>query len=186
MRTMFSGALRPTAALATALALVTLAACSTDTPGGSTSPTSAGTSAASTTFPVTIEHAFGETVVEKQPTRVAAISWANQDALIALGVVPAAMPFASYGGDADGYLPWTRPALEALGGEAPALLDEADGLDFEGLATAAPDLILGTYSGITQEDYDKLSKVAPTVAYPEVAWGTSWRDQLTTAGKVLG
>ncbi len=186
MRTTFSGALRPTAALATALALVTLAACSTDAPGGSTSPTSAGTSAASTTFPVTIEHAFGETVVEKQPTRVAAISWANQDALIALGVVPAAMPFASYGGDADGYLPWTRPALEALGGEAPALLDEADGLDFEGIATAAPDLILGTYSGITQEDYDKLSKVAPTVAYPEVAWGTSWRDQLTTAGKVLG
>lgn len=185
MRTMFNGALRPTAAIATALALAALAACSTDTPGGSTATSSAsGTTTA--TFPVTIEHAFGETVISKQPGRVATISWANQDAAIALGVVPAAMPFASYGGDADGYLPWTLAALEALGADRPELLDEADGLDFEGLATAAPDVILGAYSGITQEDYDKLAKVAPTVAYPEVAWATSWRDQLDVVGKALG
>ncbi|PFG37109.1 iron complex transport system substrate-binding protein [Flavimobilis soli] len=184
MRTTFSGALRPAAAVAAALTLATLAACSTDTPAGTT--TSSTSPAASTSFPVTIEHAFGETVVEKEPQRVAAISWANQDAIIALGVTPAAMPFASYGGDADGYLPWTRPALEALGGEAPALLDEGDTLDFEALAAAAPDLIVGAYSGITDEDYDKLTKIAPTIAYPEVAWGTSWRDQLTMTGKALG
>lgn len=168
---MFSGALRPTAAFATALALVTLAACSArrHTPGGSTNPTSAGTSAgtsaASTTFPVTIEHVFGGRSSKKQPTRVAAISWANQDAAIALGVVPAAMPFASYGGDADGYLPWTRPALEALGGEAPALLDEADGLDFEGITTAAPDLILGTYSRDHAGGLRQALQGRPTVMY---------------------
>ena len=188
MRTTFSGALRPATVVATALTLAALAACSTDTPGGtatSTAPTAAATTAAAS-FPVTVEHAFGETVVAAQPERVAAISWANQDSAIALGVLPVAMPFAAYGGDAEGYLPWTLAAVEALGAERPTLLDEADGLDFEGLATAAPDLILGTYSGITQEDYDKLTKIAPTLAYPEVAWGADWRDQLEATGAALG
>ena len=33
---------------------------------------------------------------------------------------------------------------------------------------------VGVNSGLTKEEYDKLSKIAPTVAYPKVAWGTSW------------
>lgn len=188
MRTTPRRALRPAAtAVVGALTLATLAACSTDTPGGDATTSGApSVTSVEAAFPVTIEHAFGETTVPAQPTRVAAVSWANQDAAIALGVVPVAQPFAAYGGDADGYLPWTLAGLEALGSERPTLLDEADGLDFEGLATAAPDLILGTYSGITQEEYDKLTKIAPTLGFPEVAWGTDWEDQLDAAGKALG
>jgi iron complex transport system substrate-binding protein len=47
-------------------------------------------------------------------------------------------------------------------------------------------VILATYSGITQEQYDKLSKIAPTVAYPDEAWATPWRDVITTTGEALG
>ncbi len=31
------------------------------------------------------------------------------------------------------------------------------------------EVILASYSGLTQEDYDTLSKIAPVVAYPAVA-----------------
>ena len=30
-------------------------------------------------FPVTIEHAFGETTIEEEPTRVATLGWSDQD-----------------------------------------------------------------------------------------------------------
>lgn len=178
--------LRRTGAAAVALlALTGLAACSTD----STTPAASGTTSATgdpAAFPTTIDHAFGSTTIEDQPSRVAAISWANQDSAIALGVVPVAMPFASYGGDADGYLPWTLAGLEALGAERPALFSDTDGIPFEDLAGLTPEVILGTYSGITQEDYDQLTKIAPTVAYPELAWGADWKDQLTYTGQALG
>ncbi|MDR1065426.1 MAG: iron-siderophore ABC transporter substrate-binding protein, partial [Oscillospiraceae bacterium] len=39
-------------------------------------------------YPIIISHAFGETVIEKKPERIATISWANQDTPLALGVVP--------------------------------------------------------------------------------------------------
>ena len=41
-------------------------------------------------FPRTIKHAFGETEIESAPERVATVSWANQDAALALGVTAAA------------------------------------------------------------------------------------------------
>ena len=51
-----------------------------------------------------------------------------------------------------------------------------DGLDYEAISDSNPDIILAAYSGITQEEYDLLSEIAPVVAYPENAWQTLWRD----------
>lgn len=177
---------RTGAAAAAVLALAGLAACSTDSTTPAASATTSTTDDAPAAFPTTIDHAFGATTIEAQPTRVAAISWANQDSAIALGVVPVAMPFASYGGDENGYLPWTLAGLEALGEERPELFSDTDGIPFEDVAGLTPEVILGTYSGITQEDYDQLTKIAPTVAYPEDAWGADWKDQLTYTGQALG
>lgn len=177
---------RTGAVAATALALAGLAACSTDSTTPAASSTTPATGDASAMFPVTIDHAFGSTTIDAEPARVAAISWANQDSAIALGVVPVAMPFASYGGDENGYLPWTLAGLESLGDERPELFSDTDGIPFEDLAGLTPGVILGTYSGITQEDYDQLAKIAPTVAYPEIAWGADWKDQLTYTGQALG
>lgn len=172
------------AALAVAaLAALTLAGCATAT--ATTSPDDGTPSDG--TFPVTIEHAFGETVIESKPERVATVSWSNQEVPIALGVVPVGMAEVTWGDDdGDGILPWVEDELEKLGGETPVLFDETDGIDFEAVADTAPDVILAAYSGLTQEEYDTLSKIAPVVAYPEVAWGTSYQDMIRLNSLALG
>src|SRR5690606_34547782 len=58
--------------------------------------------------------------------------------------------------------------------------------DFEAVADTSPDVILASYSGLTQEDYDTLSKIAPVVAYPELAWGTSVQDMITLNSEAIG
>ncbi|WP_104163609.1 iron-siderophore ABC transporter substrate-binding protein [Cryobacterium sp. N22] len=156
--------------------------------GCSTSPAADTAAAASGDFtPVTIEHAFGETVIEAKPERVATVNWANQEVPLALGVVPVGMAAATWGDDdADGLLPWVKEKLDELGGETPVLFDETDGIDFEAVADTKPDVILAAYSGLTQEDYDTLSAIAPVVAYPETAWGTSWRDMISQNAAGMG
>ncbi|TXK19708.1 iron-siderophore ABC transporter substrate-binding protein [Homoserinibacter sp. GY 40078] len=138
-------------------------------------------------FPVTIEHVYGETVIPEKPERVATIAWANHEVPLALGIVPVGMSKATWGDDdGDGVLPWVEDKLTELGAETPVLFDETDGIDFEAVADTQPDVILAAYSGITQEEYDTLSKIAPVVAYPEVAWGTSVEDMITIEATALG
>lgn len=184
-------ALLKTAGSATAVlaaVALSLTGCST---GPATSGDSGSSAAASGQFPVTIEHAFGETIIETQPTRVATISWVNDDVAIALGVVPVGMPKTEWGGNEQGSTPWKDAALEKLGAgigtdKAPAMYSEADGINFTEIAKLSPDVILGAYSGLTQEDYTKLSEIAPVVAYPELAYGTPWQDSTAMIGKALG
>ncbi|GAA1347315.1 iron-siderophore ABC transporter substrate-binding protein [Falsarthrobacter nasiphocae] len=168
-----------------------LSACSTGSSDKSASSPSGSAAADSGAFPVTIEHAFGSTEIKAEPKRVATISWVNADVVLALGVVPVAMAKDTFGQNEKGSLPWKDEALEKLGApigsdKAPVQYSDADGINFDALAKATPDLIVGVYSGMTKEDYEKLSKIAPTIAYPEVAWGTSWQDSLTIVGKALG
>ena len=177
--------LRPLVAVAATSLL--LAACSTD-PG--TSDATSSPSAASDAFPVTLESTFGETTVESAPERVASVNWGNHDVPLALGVVPVGMAKATYGDDdADGVLPWTYEALEGLGATGdglPVLFDETDGIAFEQVADTAPDVVLAAYSGLTEEDWKTLSEIAPTVSYPEFAWGTNWKDMALIDGRALG
>ncbi|MCP2637039.1 iron-siderophore ABC transporter substrate-binding protein [Microbacterium sp. HD4P20] len=177
------------AAAATTVAALTALALAGCSSAGATDAAGedGGASDASGSFPVTIEHAFGETTIEAQPERVATVSWSNQEVPIALGVVPVGMAEVTWGDDdADGVLPWVEEKLEELGAETPVLFDETDGIDFEAVADTQPDVILAAYSGLTQEEYDTLSKIAPVVAYPEVAWGTSYEDMIRLNATALG
>ncbi|MDQ0300285.1 iron complex transport system substrate-binding protein [Salibacterium salarium] len=136
---------------------------------------------------IVIEHAFGETVLEEKPDRVATIQWGNHDTALALGVVPVGFSAANYGvTDENGLLPWTAEKVEELGEDDPNVFQDTDGLDFEAISASNPDVILAAYSGITQEDYEILSDIAPVVAYPESPWTTSWRDQITMNAKGMG
>lgn len=137
--------------------------------------------------PVTIKHAYGETVIEETPTRAASIGWGNSEVALALGVVPVGMAKATWGDDdGDGVLPWVEDKLKEMDAETPTMYDETDGVDFEAVADTKPDVILASYSGITQEEYDTLSKIAPTIAFPETAWATTWQDMTTINGTALG
>jgi iron complex transport system substrate-binding protein len=62
----------------------------------------------------------------------------------------------------------------------------SDDVPFEEIAAAKPDVILANYSGITKQQYQTLTKIAPTVAYPDLPWATPWRDVVRTVGQVLG
>ncbi|GAA1486323.1 ABC transporter substrate-binding protein [Brachybacterium fresconis] len=136
---------------------------------------------------ITIEHAFGTTTIPAVPEVVTTVAWANHEVPLALGVVPAGMAAANFGDDdSNGLLPWVQEALEELGAETPVLFDETDGIDFEGVADTAPEVILAAYSGLTQEDCDTLTQIAPTVPYPEIAWGTPWREMITVNATGMG
>lgn len=141
----------------------------------------------STEYPIAIKHAFGETTIESKPERVVTIQWANHDVVLALGVVPAGFSAANYGvQDDSGLLPWTAEKLKELGVSDPNIFQDTDGLDFEAISDADPDVILAAYSGITQEDYDILSQIAPVVAYPTTPWLTTWREQVLMNATGMG
>lgn len=176
---------RLTALAAAGSVALVLAACSSTPSDTASDETTAASSAEE--FPISIEHAFGTTTIEEAPERVATVNWANHEVPLALGVVPVGMASADFGDDdGNGLLPWVEEKLEELGGEEPVLFDETDGIDFEAVADTAPDVILAAYSGLTQEDYDTLSEIAPVVAYPEAAWATSWRDMILVNAAGMG
>jgi iron complex transport system substrate-binding protein len=137
-------------------------------------------------FPVTIKHALGETVIEKAPERIVTWGWGNHDALLALGVVPVAMPFSTYGGGENGLHPWVEEKLKELGAETPIQLSDSQEIPFEQIAAAKPDVIVAVFSGINAEQYARLSRIAPTVAYPDRAWSTPWQDVTRIVGQVVG
>ncbi|GAA3818629.1 iron-siderophore ABC transporter substrate-binding protein [Nocardioides panacisoli] len=173
-------------ACCTLLAAATLlSGCSTGSTQATDTP-SAATSADPDAFPVTIEHAYGETTIPSEPARVVSIGSSDQDDLLALGVVPVGIQKVTWGGNARGTTPWFDARLEELGGATPTLLDETDDIPVDEVAALEPDLILATLSGITQQQYDKLSKIAPVVAYPDQPWTTTWQQSLEMTGEAVG
>ncbi|GAA3652109.1 iron-siderophore ABC transporter substrate-binding protein [Microbacterium marinilacus] len=168
-----------------ASAAVALSACSSSP--AAEAPETDAPAAGTGEFPVVIEHALGTTTIEEAPERVATVAWANHEVPLALGVVPVGMAAANFGDDdGNGLLPWVEEKLEELDAETPVLFDETDGIDFEAVADTAPDVILAAYSGLTQEDYDTLTEIAPVVPYPEGPWATSWRDVIRYNALGLG
>ena len=142
---------------------------------------------ANSEYPIEIKHALGTTVIPEKPERVVTIQWANHDIVLALGVVPVGFSAANFGvQDDSGLLPWTKKKLEELGVTNPNVFRDTDGLDFEAISDAEPDIILAAYSGITQEEYDTLTQIAPVVAYPEKPWVITWREQIRMNAAGMG
>lgn len=180
----------PLAATALAAALV-LTGCSTteDTADASTGAAPASTDAAPVAlaeegaFPVTVDHAYGATTIDAEPQRIVTIGWSAQDAVLALGKVPVGIERFTGSGIVDDILPWDS---EYFVDATPELLTSNPEVPFEQIMALEPDVIIAVYSGIEQSDYDRLSEIAPTVAFPEVAWSTPWQEQTTMIGAALG
>ena len=137
-----------------------LAACGSDPePSAGNPDPSDGPASGGGTFPVTVEHRFGETVVDDEPARVVSVGYTEQDTLLQLGVAPVGVtewygeqPFATW--------PW---AQELLGDAEPEVLSLTDGFEYEKIAALQPDLIIGTNAGMTKKDYELLTAIAPTI-----------------------
>jgi iron complex transport system substrate-binding protein len=173
-----------TTTLALLLASTVLAACGSGEPEEQPADTGA-EPAAEAAFPQTFEHKYGSTTIEKAPERIVVVGLREQDALLALGVVPVATT-EWYGEHPGAIFPW---ATDELGdAEPPTVLDDTDGVEIEKVAAQQPDLILGVYSGITEKEYTALSKLAPVVAQPKGKpdFGTSWQEETLITGKAVG
>lgn len=149
----------------------------------SASAPEASNSRSAAAFPVSVTDAFGTTTIEHAPQRVVCLGWGSQDAALALGVVPVGMSKATFGGK-NGLYPWQRAALKNA--PTPTLLETTDSVPFEQVAALHPDLILAVQSGLQESEYERLSQIAPTVAYPGEPWLTPWPKQALLVGKALG
>jgi ABC-type Fe3+-hydroxamate transport system substrate-binding protein len=132
---------------------------------------------------VTVPHKFGETVVPAQPQRVVSLGYTEQDAILAFGVVPVAVRYA-FGSQDDAVFPWA----DAAAGDARPVILPREGIDFEQVAALQPDLIMAVTAGLDQQQYDTLSRIAPTVVQPAeyVDFGTPWQVQTRVTGQALG
>lgn len=129
----------------------------------------------------TITHSLGETTVEGTPERVVTVGLTDQDPVMALGVAPVAAQ-AWYAEQV--VYPWAEEALP----DAEVEVIPAGELSPEQIRTFRPDLIVGVTAALTDEQYDQLSDIAPTIAAPEGATAdtVTWQQQTEIIGEALG
>ncbi|MGC2941973.1 iron-siderophore ABC transporter substrate-binding protein [Brevibacterium sp. FAM 24638] len=135
---------------------------------------------------VKIKHALGTAVIESEPERVVTLGQGSTETAVALGKTPVGMEEYAWGSDDSGYMPWIKEAIDEKGDELPKQFQGDTELDIEEIAELDPDVILAPWSGITQDQYDQLKDIAPTVAYPKQPWTIEWDEQITTIGRALG
>ena len=130
-----------------------------------------------------VGHKYGSTEISGTPERVVTVGITDQDPVLALGVKPVGIG-EWYGEYPSAVWPWAR---DELGDAEPEVLPTTQ-LAFERIAALEPDLILGLNSGLTRQDYDTLSDIAPTVAQPKgyIDYGAPWQEQTRTIGRALG
>jgi len=135
-------------------------------------------------FPVTIEHKFGSTTIEAEPQRIVVLGYTEQDPYFALGASPIAIRY--WYGTATAIFPW---AEEAANGTQPEVLEMGYGtLNYEAILALNPDLISAVDAGISAEEYETLSQIAPTVAQYDtyIDFGMPWHETTRLIGAVLG
>lgn len=131
-----------------------------------------------------IEHKYGATEIPDAPERVVTVGLTDQDPALALGVTPVGTT--EWFGERRGAIfPWARDHVD---GETPEVVGVSEEINFESVAALEPDLILGLYSGVSRDQYETLSEIAPTVAQPEqyADYGVPWQEQTRIIGRALG
>lgn len=152
-------------------------------PAGASGAERAPATQAEAAFPAEVEHQYGTTVVEDAPERVVTVGYNDQDFVLAFGVEPVAVRW-WYGPEDDATQPWTD---DLVGDDEPKVLVMPE-LNLEAVAAERPDLIIGVYSGMTQEEYGQLSEIAPTIAQSGdyVDYGMPWQEVTRSIGTALG
>ncbi|MGO2750607.1 MAG: iron-siderophore ABC transporter substrate-binding protein [Pseudoclavibacter sp.] len=161
--------------------LLALTGCASTTP-----PAGDGSASAGDWETVTIEHALGEAVITEKPERIVTLGQGSTETAIALGTIPVGIEEYPWGSDETGYLPWIHEAITEQDAELPVQFTGTTELDIEAIVELEPDLILAPWSGVTQEQFDILTDIAPTVAYAEEAWVITWQEQIEVIGKAMG
>ncbi|PPS91196.1 iron-siderophore ABC transporter substrate-binding protein [Streptomyces sp. MH60] len=177
---------------AAALGVGLLAGCGSDS-DDSADRAGGDTPAAAGAFPVTVEHAFGTTKIEKAPERVVSVGYTDDQTVLAFGIKPVGMVDqypnpAGQSPDINTQWPWVK---DKWGGAVPeVIMKNGDtGPNYEKIAALRPDLIVAVYSEIDRAAYDKLSKIAPTVGRTKgekEPFSAPWQDNALHIAKALG
>jgi iron complex transport system substrate-binding protein len=136
-------------------------------------------------FPVTIEHQFGSTTITEAPQRIVSIGYTEQDFLLALGITPIAVRY-WYGDETNAIFPWAEDKVE---GETPIVLNMPYGnLNYEAILALQPDLISAVTAGISAEEYETLSQIAPTITQSGdyINFGMPWQVVMRMIGEAVG
>ena len=126
---------------------------------------------------VTLEHAYGEIVIPRNPQRIVA-AYASAEALITLGSEPIAYPA------------WTEqsPVLRELAPDMAWVPFLDEGPNLEEIAALEPDLIIdiNTWMGGEGEatNYEVVSQIAPTLVPKSVP--VYWQEYLLELGEIFG
>ncbi|MBE9136173.1 iron-siderophore ABC transporter substrate-binding protein [Nodosilinea sp. LEGE 07088] len=118
-----------------------------------------------------VQHTLGETCVPMQPSRVVALDHTAAGNLLSLGVMPV--------GVASNLLPQLAERLPDV-----PRLGQSNQINLEALVALQPDLIIGAASDL-EGTYDKLSAIAPTVAF-DMQTTADWQRPFRFHAQVLG
>ncbi len=125
----------------------------------------------------TVTHPLGTSDIPVAPQRV--VSLDSNGALqvsLELGAPLIASETLDGAVSLPGYLPAPPPGFTSLG---------FNKLNLERLAELGPDLIIGNMQRV-EENYSKISAIAPTVPYENAGRGVDWREAVRVVGDVLG
>ncbi|GAA3755811.1 iron complex transport system substrate-binding protein [Spinactinospora alkalitolerans] len=131
-------------------------------------------------FPITVEHAMGETTVESEPMTIVALDSSYVDAAVALELdVVGRITYAA----GDEALPaYLGEEGRTYAGDA-TIVGDLEAPDLAEVAELEPDLIVS--AKVRHEDvYDQLSRIAPTV-FSETT-GATWKDNIELLARATG
>lgn len=131
-------------------------------------------------FPITVEHAMGETVIDSPPATIVALDSSYVDAAVALELDVAGRVTYAPGDDAlPDYL--GEEGRTHAGGAV--IVGDLDAPDLARIAELQPDLIVS--ARVRHEDiYGQLSKIAPTV-FSETT-GATWKENIELLAQATG
>ncbi|MET9193512.1 iron-siderophore ABC transporter substrate-binding protein [Streptomyces olivaceus] len=177
---------------AAALGVGLLAGCGSDSDDPADRAGGAGSTGGGV-FPVTVEHAFGTTEIKETPKRVVSVGYTDDQTVLAFGIKPVGMVDqypnpAGHSPDINTQWPWVK---DKWGDSKPEVVMENgdSGPNIEKIAALRPDLIVAVYSEIDRAAYDKLSRIAPTVARTKAEkepFSAPWQDNALHIAKALG
>lgn len=169
-------------------------------------------------YPVYFKHTWATTKIEKEPKRVVALGFRDQEAMAALGIKP--LTVRNYFGAATPWAnsPWLSDDAKAgpyqvviadvrdpkngrvyPSDDGPILRTEfpqasntpvwKEVYDLEAIKALKPDLITAMFSGVTGDDYAKLSAIAPTITSVSADgrdYFSSWQEEINAVGALFG
>ena len=122
-----------------------------------------------------LTHKYGKTVLPEKPQRIVVVGLEDTAISMGLPIVAAHVSKSSY----------LREAFDALGITNISINADTKTINLEEVQAVQPDLIL-LRDSYDKNAYNALSKIAPVVAYPERAWGTSMECMIRMNSKAIG